>query len=112
MITQIMTVFVVDSYSRPKFLALGVVCCMSTLIGEAIVVANYVPSTNENALRAGVAMLMLFLAFYSFFLDGTQFSYCGEMFPTHLRAKGMSAAVAMICLVNIVWLQAAPPGLE
>lgn len=59
-----------------------------------------------------MAMFILFLAYYSFFLDGTQFSYVGEIFPTHLRAKGLSSGVSTICFVNIIWLQAAPVGLE
>jgi hypothetical protein len=32
----------------------------------------------------------------------------GEIFPTHLRAKGVSLGVAMISFTNIIWLQAAP----
>jgi MFS family permease len=39
---------------------------------------------------------------------GTQFSYLGEIFPTHLRAKGVCLGVAMISFMNIIWLQAAP----
>jgi CBS domain containing-hemolysin-like protein len=93
-------------------MAVGVALCVGTLIGEAAIVANFVPSFEQNALRAGVAMFMLFLAFYSFFLDGTQFAYIGEIFPTHLRAKGLSAGVATICFMNIIWLQATPVGLK
>lgn len=40
--------------------------------------------------------------------SGTQFAYIGEIFPTHLRAKGICLGVAMISLANIIWLQAAP----
>jgi hypothetical protein len=39
---------------------------------------------------------------------GTQFAYLGEIFPTHLRAKGVSLGVATISFTNIIWLQAAP----
>lgn len=39
---------------------------------------------------------------------GPQFSYLGEIFPTHLRAKGVCLGVAMISLMNVMWLQAAP----
>lgn len=37
-----------------------------------------------------------------------RFAYLGEIFPTHLRAKGVSLGVAMISFTNIIWLQAAP----
>jgi Sugar (and other) transporter len=50
----------------------------------------------------------VFQVFYGLCLDGTQFSYLGEIFPTHLRAKGVCLGVAMISLMNIIWLQSAP----
>ena len=82
--------------------------CMLSLIIEAALVAEFVPSTNYAALQAAVAMFFIFQVFYGMCLDGTQFSYLGEIFPTHLRAKGMCLGVAMISLMNIIWLQSAP----
>lgn len=38
----------------------------------------------------------------------TQFAYLGEIFPTHIRAKGVGLGVAMISLMNVIWLQATP----
>jgi hypothetical protein len=46
--------------------------------------------------------------FAEFLLDGTQYIYFSEVWPNHLRAKGMTIAMATIALVNIMWLQAAP----
>jgi MFS family permease len=128
---NIMAIFVVDMFPRQKYMGFGVLGCMATLIVEAALVANYVPSNNGPALQAAVAMFFVFQLFYSFCLDGkstalplstiadrearltrrlpgTQFSYLGELFPTHLRAKGVCLGVAMISLMNIVWLQSAP----
>jgi hypothetical protein len=45
-------------------------------------------------------------------VEGLQFTYIAEIWPAHLRAKGMSAGVAMISLMNIMWLQAAPTAFE
>ena len=45
-------------------------------------------------------------------MNNVQFSVLGEIFPFHLRAKGISLGVAGICLLNIIWLQAAPTALE
>lgn len=103
-----MAVLFVDRFPRPKYIAFGVFGCMATLIIEAALVANFVPSTNTSALQAAVAMFFVFQVFYGLCLDGTQFSYLGEIFPTHLRAKGVCLGVAMISLMNIMWLQAAP----
>lgn len=100
----------VDRFPRQKFIAFGVAGCMASLIVEAALVAEFVPSTNTRALEAAVAMFFVFQVFYGICLDGTQFSYLGEIFPTHLRAKGVCLGVAMISFMNIIWLQAAPTG--
>lgn len=46
--------------------------------------------------------------FAELLLDGTQYIYFSEIWPNHLRAKGMTIAMATIALVNIMWLQVAP----
>ncbi len=72
----------VDRFPRNKYIAFGVLGCMATLIVEAALVANFVPSDNHAALSAAVAMFFVFQVFYGLCLDGTQFSYLGELFPT------------------------------
>lgn len=84
---------------------------MVCLIIVAALIANFVPSNNQAALQAIIAFLYIYVVFYEGGLDGTQFAYLGELFPTHLRAKGMNLGVAGICLMNIVWLQSAPSGI-
>lgn len=41
-------------------------------------------------------------------LEGVQFVYLGEIFPTHLRAKGIGIGISALCAINIVYLQVAP----
>lgn len=103
--------FLNDHFPRNKFMAIGVFGCMVVLSVEAGIVANFLNSNNLNALRAGVAFLFLIEVPYDFFLNGMQFIYLSEIWPLHLRAKGMSLGVAMISLMNIVWLQSAPTAL-
>lgn len=107
----IMGCFIIDRLPRPKLIAGALGGCMICLIIVAALIANFVPSDNENALNAIVAMIFVYVIFYEGGLDGTQFAYLGELFPTHLRAKGMNVGVAGICLMNIVWLQSAPTGI-
>ncbi|KIX98805.1 uncharacterized protein Z520_05266 [Fonsecaea multimorphosa CBS 102226] len=109
---NVMGMLVVDRFPRNKFISFGVLGCMASLIVEAALVANFVPSNNKSALSAAVAMFFIFQVFYGLALDGTQFSYLGEIFPTHLRAKGVCLGVAMISLMNIIWLQSAPTAFE
>lgn len=108
----VLGMLVVDRLPRPKLIAGGIAGCMVCLIIEAALVANFAGSTNSAALQAAVAMFFIYVVSYEGCLDGTQFVYCGELFPTHLRAKGMNLGVAGICLMNIIWLQAAPTAFE
>ncbi|OAP56584.1 hypothetical protein AYL99_08696 [Fonsecaea erecta] len=105
---NIIGMILVDRFPRPKYLAFGLLGCTACLIVEAALVANFVPSDKKVALQAAVAMFFVFLVFYDVCINGTFLSYMGEIFPTHLRAKGMCAGVAMVALMNIVWLQSAP----
>ena len=103
--------FLNDHFPRNKFMAVGVLGCMIVLSVEAGIIANvdrFIAAGNIAGLRAGVAFLFLIELPYDFFLNGMQFIYISEVWPMHLRAKGMSLGVAMISLMNIVWLQSAP----
>ncbi|OQU95567.1 hypothetical protein CLAIMM_01752 [Cladophialophora immunda] len=109
---NMIAMLVVDRFPRNKFIAFGVFGCMAALSVEAALVAEFVPSDNHTALQAAVAMFFVFQVFYGICLDGTQFSYLGEIFPTHLRAKGVCLGVAMISFMNVIWLQAAPTAFQ
>nr|OQO28618.1 hypothetical protein B0A51_03335 [Rachicladosporium sp. CCFEE 5018] len=104
----VLSLFVVDRLPRPKLIGAGLMGCMVCLIVECALVATYVGGTNKAALSAAVAMFYVYVIFYEIALDGLQFAYIGELFPTHIRAKGMNIGVAGICLMNIIWLQSAP----
>ena len=98
---------VVDRFPRNKWLAFGALGCTASLIVEAALMASFVPSDNHTALSAAVAMFFVFLLLYGLTLDSTQFSYLGEIFPTHLRAKGICLGMAMVSFMNIIWWQSA-----
>ncbi|KAK6374026.1 hypothetical protein LTS17_007996 [Exophiala oligosperma] len=109
---NIMAIPFIDRFPRNKYIGFGMLGCVATLIVEAALVANYVPSTNDNALRAAVAMFFVFEVFYGICLDGCQFAYLGEIFPNHLRAKGVCLGVAMMSLTNLIWLQSTPTAFK
>ncbi|KAJ3549748.1 hypothetical protein NM208_g336 [Fusarium decemcellulare] len=96
-------ILIVDRLPRPWLITIGFAGCLATLIAEAAIQATFLDTDNNNALRAGVAMLYVFVFFYGFFLDGSTFFYIGEIFPNHLRAYGMTFVMALLNLLNIVW---------
>jgi MFS family permease len=108
----------IELVSRPAIIAGGILGCAACLTVEAALVAGYATSAddlanpNRTALRAAVSMLFLYIFWFEITLDGGQFVYMGEIFPTHLRAKGISLGMAGLCATNIVWLQVAPLAFE
>jgi Sugar (and other) transporter len=49
----------------------------------------------------------LFIACYAPTIDTAGFVYYAEVFPNHLRAKGVSAAICCAALVDVLLLQVA-----
>jgi hypothetical protein len=67
---SVIAIPLMDRLPRNKLTAVGLWFTMSCLIVEAALVANFVPSTNENALRAAVAMLFVFQIGDTIMLNG------------------------------------------
>lgn len=110
----ILSPFVIEHFSRPRFIAFGIQFCLICLTVEAALVATYastsdkIADANVHALQAAVAMFFVYIWIFEVCLDGAQVVYISEVCPTHLRAKGISLGMAGLCLMNIIWLQAAP----
>lgn len=127
--------FIVESFPRPKYLAcefassfpssrsknthschggflVGAFGASTALIIECALVANIGPNTGPAYLKAAVAMLFIFLVPYCLCIDGPQYTYVAEIFPMHIRAKGVALSCSMTSLLNIVWLQSAPTAFK
>jgi len=105
---SVMAMPMVDRLPRNVMLATGLWGCMSCLVVEAALVAEFVPSNNQNALRAAVAMFFVFQIFDAGMLNAPEWAYLGEIFPTHIRSKGYCLAISMLALCNVCYTQAAP----
>ncbi|KIX98818.1 uncharacterized protein Z520_05279 [Fonsecaea multimorphosa CBS 102226] len=101
-----------DRVGRKPLMLTGVIGCCACLIVEAAMIAQFaspVPAVDPNraGLRAGVAAFYVFLLFYGCGIDVAGFVYYGEIWPNHLRAKGVALAVGTIAISDLVYLQAA-----
>jgi hypothetical protein len=67
-----MAIPIVDRFPRNRYIAAGILACMTTLIGEAALVAEFGSSNNKPALLAAVAMFYIFQIPYGLCLDGKQ----------------------------------------
>jgi MFS family permease len=96
-----------DKVGRKPLMLFGVGGCCACLIVEAAIVATYAEeATNKTALAAGVAMFYLFLAVYSMGVDVAGVVFYSELFPNHIRAKGVCLSMATVALTDLLYLQA------
>ena len=76
------------------------------LIVEAAMVAKFAESgTNVAGLRMAVAATYLFLAFYAVGIDVVSIVLYPELFPNHMRSKGMAVCIAVNALADLVYLE-------
>ena len=70
-------------------------------------VAQYAAAgTNKAGLAVGVFAFYAFLAVYSIGIDVAGVVFYSELFPNHIRAKGICLSIATIALTDLVYLQA------
>ncbi|KAK5360459.1 hypothetical protein LTR11_010287 [Exophiala xenobiotica] len=100
--------FYMDKFKRIHLFVFGLVMDGIVLIIEMILLSLYSHSTNRAGNQAAVAMLFLHGAFYAFSLDGTSYVYMTEIFPTHLRSKGISISIAGLYIAPLILLTSAP----
>lgn len=98
---------VMDRYGRRPLMLFGVFGCMICIIIEAAMVALYADEgTNKAGLAVGVAAFYVFIVIYSFGIDVAGVVFYSELFPNHIRSKGVSLCMVSIALTDLVYLQA------
>ncbi|OAG33838.1 hypothetical protein AYO21_12057 [Fonsecaea monophora] len=98
----------IDHFGRKVLLVAGIAGSLITLIIEAAMTARYSGTDNKAGLKTGVVFLFLYIACYASTLDATSYVFCTEIFPTHLRARGMAWSLAILFLCTIAYLIPAP----
>lgn len=100
---------IMDRVGRRVLMLTGVFGCCACLIVEAAIIATFatpIPVVpNTAALKAGVAAFYVFLLFYGCGIDVAGVVFYSEIFPNHLRAKGVAMSIAVIALTDLVYLQ-------
>ena len=88
---------------------IGITC---VLIGEVICLSLL--ETRESFGISAAAIFFLFghIAFFSSCIDATTYIYASEIFPTYLRAKGLSLSLSGLFLGSLIFTQAGPSALS
>lgn len=89
-------------------MSVGVLAVTVILSIETALTSRFLGTDNKSGLAAAGAFLFLFLCTFNLSLEAISWYYASEIFPTHLRAKGMTIGVVGFCLVDILWLELAP----
>ncbi|KAK5312398.1 hypothetical protein LTR93_011342 [Exophiala xenobiotica] len=108
-----LSVLISDQMPRHHMMAIGILgttFCMSIV---AALIAVYttleaLPNPNNSALKGANAMIYIACTWYQLFYEPVQFAFLAEIFPTQIRAIGMTIGVSTIVLVNIMWFQTGP----
>ncbi|KAH8901430.1 general substrate transporter [Thozetella sp. PMI_491] len=97
-----------DWIGRKALFITGLTGCLVALIFETALDAQYATSDNKAGLRAAIFFLFVHLTFYACCIDANCFIYCAEIFPTHIRPRGMAWSAGWLFLTTIPYLEAAP----
>lgn len=73
--------------------------------------AEFIGTTKEAGLKAGVFACFLYIFWWCFFIDATQYVYVSEIFPNHLRSAGVAVGLSSFYAASEVTLVAAPIAL-
>lgn len=106
------SLFIVDRFPRPTLLAVGMLVAGINISIVAALNATFLGTGNKSGLAAAIAFIFVYVWCYGFLLDGVGYFYAAELFPTHLRAKGVTCCLGAYCLINILWLQVSPTAFE
>lgn len=99
---------IVDRVGRRTLMLASLVGCNIFVALEAAMVALYADSASNGAgLRTGVAALFCFIFCYAIGVDVAGIVFYGEIFPNHIRAKGLTLAIGARTLTDLVYLEAA-----
>ncbi|KAK5461146.1 hypothetical protein LTS15_003209 [Exophiala xenobiotica] len=91
----------VDRVGRVRFITIGVISLVSIMAIFTALVKLYAGGPNISANAAAVAMIILFTMVYGGCVEGEVYTYASEIFPSHLRAKGITWGISWLYLVII-----------
>ncbi|CRL26086.1 Major facilitator superfamily, general substrate transporter [Penicillium camemberti] len=94
-----------DSVGRRRMLLTGFGGCLVTLSVFAATIAEFEKHNTMGTLGVGMTALFAFLLFYAAGVDAPTYVFMSEIFPSHMRSKGMAIAVFIIIMtIGWVWM--------
>ena len=102
-----------DKHGRKPFIMMGFVGCVVSLALLTAMQALYAPSgTNRVGLGWAVVALYMIVIFYCLGVEACGNPFYTELFPTHIRAKGVCFTIFVNSAANLLYLEVAPTALQ
>ncbi|CAK7267422.1 hypothetical protein SEPCBS119000_002538 [Sporothrix epigloea] len=98
----------VDHIGRVKALKIGWIGDLCSLIGECVALSIFQRTGARSAAVACVVFLFTHIGCFAFNIDVTTYVYTSEIFPNHIRSKGMAWSISAYFAALIIYLQVAP----
>jgi MFS family permease len=102
-----------DRFGRKPFIMIGFVGCIAALVVLTAMQAVYAPAGN-NKVGLGWAVVALYLVviFYCLGVESVGPPFFTEIFPSHIRAKGVCLCFFANSASNLLYLEVAPTALQ
>jgi hypothetical protein len=94
--------FTIDRLGRRTSFLWGFPSLAAILLIEAMLQLKYRGTENVAGLRACIAFMFIYIAFYQM-LDAPSYIWVSEVLPTTIRAKGMGIAIFTYMIGFITW---------
>jgi MFS family permease len=83
---------IVDRLGRRRSFLIGLIGCISALIGETIA-SSFLPSTSKAVLVLGVFFIFWYIPWYGSMVDGVMYTYTSEIWPSEIRSEGIALSM-------------------
>ncbi|GAA6019156.1 hypothetical protein JCM10207_006563 [Rhodosporidiobolus poonsookiae] len=108
LVTNYISALIMDRFGRVPMLTFGFIGCLCCLIGATVCIAVGSRTGNSHVLNTAVFFIFGHEAIYGCGLDDPTYVYVSEIWPNHIRSKGVAVSTAGLWLVSLIFLSAAP----
>ncbi|KAI9731693.1 MAG: hypothetical protein M1834_004482 [Cirrosporium novae-zelandiae] len=112
LVAILFSAFLVDKLGRKKLFMIAGVGMLITFSIWTGCSAVYAQNGNKSAGSAVIAMIFLFYGVAGFAWPGLTVSYCAEILPFNIRAKGLAINFALTALASVFNQYVNPIGLD